>query len=152
MVDRLRLAVDESISRRAVMAGVIGLSGGALLAACGGSTTAGTASPSSAPSAGAGAGAGDIVALSAVPVGGSVSASLDGKPIIVSQPTAGKVVAFTAICTHKGCTVKPAGATLKCPCHGSVYNALTGKNISGPAPTPLAAIPVKVSKGNVIPS
>jgi len=24
-------------------------------------------------------------------------------------------------CTHKGCTVKPSGDELKCPCHGSEY-------------------------------
>lgn len=167
MANRLQPSLDSSLSRRAVMASVVSLSGGALLTACGGSSSSGSASsgapttsstgaptPSS-PSAGSvspPAGASAIVALTAVPVGGSVSAQLNGKPIIVGQPTAGKVVAFTAICTHKGCTVEPAGATLNCPCHGSVYNALTGQNISGPAPLPLAAIPVTVSNGNIIPT
>jgi cytochrome b6-f complex iron-sulfur subunit len=161
MASRPQLSMNDSLSRRAVMTGVVAVSGGAVLAACGssssGSSTDGApaASPSASPSSGgsapapAGAG-GAIVALSAVPVGGSVAAELDGKPIIVSQPTAGKAVAFTAICTHKGCPVKPAGATLKCPCHGSVYNALTGANVSGPAPSPLAEIPVTVTKGNVV--
>ncbi|WP_375423415.1 ubiquinol-cytochrome c reductase iron-sulfur subunit [uncultured Friedmanniella sp.] len=91
-----------------------------------------------------------VVALKEVPVGGSVSAQLKGKPIIVSRPAEGRAVAFTAICTHQGCTVKPADAKLLCPCHGSIFDALTGKNLSGPAPKPLAAIPVTVSAGNVI--
>lgn len=147
------------------MAGVIAVSGNAVLAACGGSSSggayggAGTSSApptsppatSSSPSKAGGSSTG-IVALDAVPVGGAVSATLDGKPIIVSRPTAGKVVAFSAICTHRGCTVAPAGAKLNCPCHGSVYEAATGKNIAGPAPAPLPAVRVTVANGQVVPS
>jgi nitrite reductase/ring-hydroxylating ferredoxin subunit len=51
----------------------------------------------------------------------------------LAQPSTGKVVAFTAICTHQGCTVNPDGAVLRCPCHASTYDAFTGKNTSGPA-------------------
>jgi Rieske Fe-S protein len=46
--------------------------------------------------------------------------------------------------------VAPAGKELKCPCHGSVYDAFTGKNISGPAPKPLKSVPVTVSGGEVV--
>jgi Rieske Fe-S protein len=91
-----------------------------------------------------------VAKLSDIPVGGSASATLDGKPIILAQPTAGKVVAFTAICTHQGCTVNPDGAVLRCPCHASTYDAFTGQNTGGPAPSPLAAIPVTVSGGAVL--
>jgi cytochrome b6-f complex iron-sulfur subunit len=60
-------------------------------------------------------------------------------------------VAFTAICTHMGCTVAPAGGLhLKCPCHGSTYDAATGKNTGGPAPKPLAEIPVTVQGGSIV--
>ena len=69
--------------------------------------------------------------------------------VIVAQPKAGEAVAFSAKCTHMGCTVAPAGARLKCPCHGSVYDALTGKNISGPAPRPLPPFSVSVTGGEV---
>jgi cytochrome b6-f complex iron-sulfur subunit len=85
-------------------------------------------------------------------VGGSISATLDGKPIILAQPSTGTVVAFTAICTHQGCTVNPDGAVLRCPCHASTYDAFTGKNTGGPARSPLAAIPVTVSGGAVLAS
>jgi cytochrome b6-f complex iron-sulfur subunit len=91
----------------------------------------------------------EVIKLSAVPVGGSASAMLKGNPIIVSQPSAGHAVAFSAICTHQGCTVNPGGATLNCPCHGSTYNAFTGQNMTGPAPSPLPAFPVTVSAGAV---
>jgi cytochrome b6-f complex iron-sulfur subunit len=106
-------------------------------AASGGSAPANSASS-------AGGGGTVIASLASVPVGGSASAKLDGKPIILSQQNAGTITAFTAICTHMGCTVNPGGAQLNCPCHGSVYNAFTGAVIQGPAPTPLGSIPVKV--------
>ena len=93
-----------------------------------------------------------LATVASIPVGNAVSATLDGKPILISQPTAGTIVAFTAICTHQGCTVAPAGKEFQCPCHGSVYNAATGAVINGPAPLPLAAIPVKVEGGNVVPA
>jgi Rieske Fe-S protein len=59
-------------------------------------------------------------------------------------------VAFSAICTHLGCTVAPAGNQYHCPCHGSVYDAFTGSVISGPAPRPLAKIAVAVESGQVV--
>jgi Rieske Fe-S protein len=55
----------------------------------------------------------------------------DGDPAIVARPTANTAVAFSAKCTHMGCTVQPAGSELHCPCHGSKYNALTGAVIQG---------------------
>ncbi len=59
-------------------------------------------------------------------------------------------MAFSAICTHMGRTVAPAGKQLQCPCHGSVYDAATGKNLSGPAPRPLSPVSVHVAGGEVV--
>jgi len=101
-------------------------------------------------SASAATGPAVLAKVADIPVGNAVSATLDGKPILISQQAAGTIVAFTAICTHQGCTVAPAGKEFHCPCHGSVYNAATGAVITGPAPLPLAAIPVKVEAGNVV--
>ncbi len=136
---------------------VAGLGVGALtLVACGSGTTgsASATSTSSAAGSSAGGSVGDggtsLVALSSVPVGQAVSATLDGKPIIVAQPAAGQAVAFSAICTHMGCTVAPKGAELDCPCHGSRYNALTGEVIQGPAPKPLPKITVTINDGQVV--
>ncbi|MGH3448101.1 MAG: Rieske (2Fe-2S) protein [Nocardioidaceae bacterium] len=93
----------------------------------------------------------ELTTLADVPVGGAVSAQdADDHPLIVAQPTAGKAVAFSAICTHQGCTVAPQGKKLVCPCHGSVYDATTGENISGPAPAPLHPVAVQVIKGEVV--
>jgi len=120
-------------------------------------STAGTSADNSTSSGGAtsaspGGGGKQVAKLSDIPVGGSISATLDGRPIILAQPSTGKVVAFTAICTHQGCTVNPDGAVLRCPCHASTYDAFTGKDTGGPARSPLAAIPVTVSGGAVLAS
>ena len=170
------MPADHYLTRRTVLcvggAGAASLCGFVLTGCGSGSSsatssvplsTAGTsaensASPGGATSAGggtsssSGGGGKQIAKLSDIPVGGSTSATLDGKPIILAQPSAGQVVAFTAICTHQGCTVNPDGAVLRCPCHASTYDAFTGKNTSGPARTPLAAIPVTVSGGAVLAS
>ncbi len=111
-------------------------------------STSGTSS-SAAVSSGAPAAAG-VAHLSDIPVGQAVSASVDGKPVIVARPDANSAVAFSAICTHMGCTVAPAGNELHCPCHGSRYNAVTGQVLRGPAPAPLPPVTVHVTNGEVI--
>ena len=85
-----------------------------------------------------------------VPVGGAASFTDPGTgdPSIVIQPTAGKFVAFDAVCPHAGCTVgydQPA-ALLVCPCHGSQFNAATGAVESGPAATGLN--PITIAAGS----
>lgn len=91
-----------------------------------------------------------LAKLSAIPIGGSIAVDLAGRPITVAQPSAGNVVAFSAICTHAGCTVNPGGAQLNCPCHGSVFSAFTGQVVQGPAPLPLPQVPVHVTDGYVV--
>jgi Rieske Fe-S protein len=89
------------------------------------------------------------VPLGSIPVGGAVSATLGGKPIIVSQPSAGQVVAFSAVCTHAGCTVAPQGKEFDCPCHGSRFDATTGDVLHGPARDPLPKLQATVSGDSV---
>lgn len=63
-------------------------------------------------------------------------------------------VAYSAICTHLGCTVswmknpkEPGASYTECFCHNSIFNPARGaKVMGGPAPIPLAQIGVKVSK------
>jgi len=57
--------------------------------------------------------------------------------------------AMSAVCTHLGCTVKPAaGPTgtpeFHCPCHGSRYRE-DGTNASGPAPRPLDRYRIEIA-------
>jgi Rieske Fe-S protein len=134
--------------RQALLAGSGAALGAAVVSGCG---NGGSAAGSQDGSPSGTSGSRVLAKVAEVPVGGAVSATgPDGKPVIVSRPSAGKVVAFSAICTHMGCTVAPDGSILKCPCHGSTYDLATGKNTGGPAPRPLPSIPVKVEGGRVV--
>lgn len=134
-------------TRRGVLAAGGALAAAGTLAACGGGNDdGGSGSTGGQRSHGAG-----LVALDKVPVRGAVSATgPKGEKLIVARPDQHTAVAFSAICTHQGCTVAPSGSQLHCPCHGSVYDALTGKNVAGPAPRPLAAFAVRVRAGEVV--
>ncbi len=133
---------DLTVSRRAVLAAGAAGAGAVALAACGSSSKKAAEQP---------AGNAPLAKLADIEVGKCVSATLPGgKPAIVARPTADTAVAFSAKCTHMGCTVAPAGAELHCPCHGSVYNATTGSVIHGPAPKALAKIDVHIANGEVV--
>jgi Rieske Fe-S protein len=145
------------LSRRKMLTGTaMAVGGTAVLAACGSGTptspaTSGSSGSTGSAPAGGAAGGAVLAKLSDVPVGQAISAKdNDGKPICIAQPTAGAAVAFSAVCTHMGCTVEPAGKQLNCPCHGSQYDAFTGKVLAGPAPKPLPTVDVHVAGGNVV--
>jgi Rieske Fe-S protein len=145
--------MSETIDRRQVI--VAGAAGAATLvvAGCGGSSGGGAAGSTSGstPASASAASGSPIVALDKVPVGGAVAAKdPNGQPIIVAQPQTGTAVAFSAKCTHMGCTVAPSGDKLNCPCHGSVYQAATGEVVNGPAPRALDKFSVKVVDGEVV--
>jgi Rieske Fe-S protein len=92
----------------------------------------------------------EVATLSEVPVGGAVAVMLDGSQIIVSQPTEGEVVAFSAICTHQGCPVQPEQKGLACPCHGSLFDTATGAVLKGPATDPLPPVTVTLAGDKVL--
>ena len=140
--------------RQVLLTGGVVAAAAAVTAACGSSSsstdaagapaasTLAASTPAASPSSPAASGI--QVATSDVPVGGGKV--LDKEQIVVTQPTAGTFKAFTAVCTHQGCTVAGvANGTITCPCHGSTFSATDGSVTGGPAPTALAAIPVTVS-------
>lgn len=67
-------------------------------------------------------------------------------------------VAYSAICTHLGCTVSwmrnekaPAASYSECFCHNSIFDPSQGaKVMGGPAPVPLAQIGVKVKNDGTL--
>lgn len=90
---------------------------------------------------------------SALPVGGVLAFTdpASGEPAYVVQPAAGRYLAFSAICTHTGCTVQFQGGSRRfhCPCHNSNFDGATGAVQNGPAPSPLRRIPVSAVGGQL---
>ncbi|HEU5271900.1 MAG TPA: Rieske (2Fe-2S) protein [Jatrophihabitans sp.] len=74
-----------------------------------------------------------------------------GQPAWMVHPAGSTFVAFSAVCTHAGCSVQYDSANVQfiCPCHGGVYDARTGKVLQGPPPAPLPAIGVSVVSGQL---
>ncbi|MBE1876475.1 Rieske (2Fe-2S) protein [Myceligenerans pegani] len=139
----------EILRRAGVTSGT--LVGGVALAACSG----GGEEPAATSGAGQGTGGGTdgvVVPLADVPVGGAVSATIDGQEVLVTQPVEGEIHAFSAICTHQGCTVAPGDGELACPCHGSRYALTDAAVLAGPAPEPLPEIAVVVDGDDVVTS
>ncbi len=139
-----------TLNRRSVLVGACGTCAVALA----GCAAYGPGQPAAAPHAtGAAAGAGGaaggaasgaLVSTADVPVGGGVI--LTDAALVITQPKAGTFKAFSAICTHQGCTVGSVeNGTINCPCHGSQFAVADGSVVNGPAKKPLAAKKIKVS-------
>lgn len=87
------------------------------------------------------------VAASEVPVGSGVV--VDNTYAVV-QPSEGDFRAFSAICTHQGCTVGTFTETeIVCPCHSSRFSTADGSVLSGPAEEPLPAAQVAAAGGEL---
>jgi Rieske Fe-S protein len=145
--------MTQPATRRTVLA-----TGAAALAApcvgCGSNDKSSSAPESAAPESPASAspasdsGAKELARTSDIPVGGG-KVFQDHK-IVVTQPKKGDFKAFSAVCTHQGCTVnRVADGTIDCPCHGSGFDIADGSVTHGPATRPLPAEKIEV-EGNSI--
>ncbi|PLS83849.1 MAG: (2Fe-2S)-binding protein [Actinobacteria bacterium] len=73
-----------------------------------------------------------------------------GQPAVLVHLENGDFVAYSAVCTHAGCTVAFNNGQLACPCHGSIFDPANGAAVvSGPANRPLPEVPVEVRDGQV---
>lgn len=138
-------------SRRTLLAGIPGLVvlPGAL-AACSGSMTQREAQSTAQTSVSVPE---TTLAASDVPVGGAtiVDAGAEGGSVVVAQPAAGEFVAFSAACTHQGAKVKLVGETsLRCPLHGSQFDATTGAVTNPPAARPLDEVAIRVDGDQLV--
>ncbi|MFJ9041394.1 Rieske (2Fe-2S) protein [Streptomyces sp. NPDC102406] len=96
--------------------------------------TSGASSPG--PASKAPPAAGELARTSDIPVGGGKVFA--DKKVVVTQPAEGDFKAFSAVCTHQGCSVNEvSGGTINCPCHGSKYRVADASVAGGPAPRPL---------------
>jgi Rieske Fe-S protein len=146
-------------TRRTVVFGASGAGLAVVLSACSGYSTGGdTAAAPTAESprpAGeatdnsAAGGSADAIAKTAdIPEGGGKV--FESEKLVVTQPQAGTFKAFTAVCTHQGCTVASvSNGTINCPCHGSKFSIADGSVANGPAKQPLAEKQIKVSGDSI---
>jgi Rieske Fe-S protein len=89
-----------------------------------------------------------IAAVADIPVGGGMILKKQG--VVLTQPTKGKIKAFSVTCTHAGCAVtKVNDGSIDCACHGSKFAIEDGAPTDGPAKTPLEKVSVKVKSKKV---
>ena len=87
-----------------------------------------------------------------IPLNAAKIVRMGQRPVIVVHTETGEYRAFSAVCTHLGCTVEyrgDKGGYFHCNCHGGEYD-LTGRNVSGPPPKPLTPYPLSISSNNII--
>ena len=90
-----------------------------------------------------------IIKVAELPVGKTFNFvhSAQGVPAILFRTKAG-VFAYSAICTHQGCSVAYKSSTKKliCPCHAAQFDPFANaKVVSGPAERALDKVNVKIS-------
>ena len=141
------------LDRRTVLgaAGLVGV--GLVVAACGSSSSGSTPTPSSTRQPGGSStpsSSGTVLGSTmAIPVGGGMIYA--NQQVVVTQPTSGKYVGFSAVCPHQGCIM--AGLTqglIVCPCHGSTFSITDGAVTQGPSPTGLPPVKIKVVGTDVV--
>lgn len=135
----------RTLLRGVAVTGALGASAG-LLGGCGGG--GGSTASSGGSGSGKAAASNELGATSQIPVGGGKIFA--EQKIVVTQPTKGQFEAFSAVCTHMGCTVNQvSGGKIICPCHGSMFSIKDGSVVGGPAPSPLPKENLTVKGGEI---
>jgi len=88
----------------------------------------------------------------ALPKNAAMIFKFGSKPAMLIHHDDDTFTALSAVCTHLGCIpfYKPEQKVIYCPCHGGVYDPVTGGNISGPPPKPLEKYNVRIADGKII--
>jgi cytochrome b6-f complex iron-sulfur subunit len=86
-----------------------------------------------------------------LPLGSVLMFKFGTAPAMLIHHQDDRWIALTAVCTHLGCTVQfePQADRIHCACHGGVYDAYTGANVSGPPPKPLKLFKVAINDAGV---
>ena len=76
---------------------------------------------------------------------------VDRQVVFLVKTGDAEVTALSSTCTHLGCRVSwdASDQTLKCPCHGGVFDR-TGAVRAGPPPTPLERLPTRLEGDQVL--
>ena len=146
----------------------MGAAGASILTACGGEEASGPTSGGEATGRIEGAteategngntvaqvGGGGVIARESDVTPGSAVEFTDEElqqPAVLVRLDNGDFKAYSAVCTHRGCTVNYRDGNLVCPCHGSVFDPANDAAVeNGPADRPLPGIPVEVQNGEVV--
>ena len=145
--------MSSGLSRRSVVRGGVVMAVGAVVGfvVARNSSAAKAGSPLAAANgygAATASGGAKLADLSSVPVGGG--AVVESARVVLVRDQQGGVHAFSATCTHQGCTVdRVRDGVISCPCHGSGFDATTGAVVAGPATRPLPKVAVEV-RGNAV--
>lgn len=146
------------LNRRSVLAGAGAVGVTLVASACstyGDSASSDAAPASSAPAAAPTTGAASAEApaadalaqLADIPVGGGKIFEAEG--VVITQPEAGTIKAFSNVCTHQGCKVNKVETTINCPCHASKFSISDGSPTAGPAKKPLPEKQVTVNGDSI---
>lgn len=86
-----------------------------------------------------------------LPAGSALMFKFGPSPAMLIHHQDGRWIALSAVCSHLGCTVQYEAQAdrIHCACHGGVYDAYTGANVSGPPPRPLKLFKVAVNDSGV---
>ena len=74
------------------------------------------------------------------------------RAVWVYRPSADRLIAYNARCTHLGCLVgfQPNSRTFLSPCHGGVFDVRDGAVLGGPPPRPLDQLEYRVEGGELL--
>lgn len=148
--------MGDTTRRRTILAAGAATVAGGVLSGCGsdgsGEASGSQAGPSgstdgAAPAGGTGSGKA-LAQTSDIPVGGGKV--FKDQKVVVTQPKAGEFKAFSATCTHQGCSVASvADGNIICPCHQSRFRVADGSVAGGPATRPLPAAKITVEGDSI---
>lgn len=86
-----------------------------------------------------------------IPVGNMNVVKAGDREILLVHLDAG-IYALDNFCIHGGCRIsngKLVGETLRCLCHGSIFNVKNGEVLDGPAPSPQHTYSVFIKNGEI---
>ena len=109
--------------------------------------TSAAAAPSASATADAAPAADALAQVADIPVGGGKIFEAEG--VVITQPEAGTIKAFSNICTHQGCKVNKVATTIDCPCHASKFSITDGSPTAGPAKKALPEKQVTVNGDSI---
>jgi thiosulfate dehydrogenase [quinone] large subunit len=144
---------EGALSRRAMLAHVLGVAGLLTAAAAAASTLArGSFQAAAHARPRASGGAADLgpAARLAPGEGRPYTDPATGDPAIVVRAPDGELFALGATCTHAGCELAYTQNALTCPCHRSTFDIRTGVPERGPARDPLPTAQVVEQGGRIL--